>query len=161
VGFGAGVTAGMFLPHVEVKRIVICEIEPLIPQKIGPLFEAQNLGVATDPITQIVYDDARHFVATTPEKFDIITSDSIHPWVKGAASLYTQEYFEHLRARLDPGGIVVQWVPLYDTNAEAARSSIATFFRVFPHGSVWSNAKRGVSYDVVLLGTAEPLRIDL
>jgi spermidine synthase len=31
VGFGAGVTAGTFVTHPEVKRIVICEMEPLIP----------------------------------------------------------------------------------------------------------------------------------
>ena len=36
-----------------------------------------------DPRTQIVYDDARHFVLTTREKFDIITSDPIHPVGEG------------------------------------------------------------------------------
>jgi len=161
VGFGAGVTAGALIPYLGITRIVICEIEPLIPQKVGPFFEVANSSVAHDRFVEIVYDDARHFVTTTPEKFDIITSDSIHPWVKGAASLYTQEYFEQMRAHLTPGGIAVQWVPLYDTNVEAVRSAIATFFKVFPHGSVWSNGKRGKSFDVVLLGTSEPLRIDL
>ena len=52
----------------------------------------------------MVYDDARHFVLTTPEKFDIITSDPIHPWVKGSATLYTTEYFEMVKDHLNPGG---------------------------------------------------------
>ena len=46
-----------------------------------------------DPRVEIVYDDARHFVLTTKEKFDVITSDPIHPWVKGAATLYYEGIF--------------------------------------------------------------------
>ena len=61
---------------------------------VSTYFAKENYNVAKDPRTQIVYDDARHFVLTTHEKFDIITSDPIHPWVKGAATLYTREYFE-------------------------------------------------------------------
>ena len=73
-----------------VERIVICEIEPLIPPVIGPYFSQAELRRAARPARQIVYDDARHYILTTHEKFDIITSDPIHPWVKGAATLYTE-----------------------------------------------------------------------
>src|SRR5207237_7588638 len=73
VGFGAGVTAGSFVVHPEVRRIAICEMEPLIPPTATRYFGKQNYNVMNDPRTQIVYDDARHFVLTTPEKFDIIT----------------------------------------------------------------------------------------
>ena len=82
VGCGAGVTAGSFVVHPDIERIVICEIEPLIPQAAGKYFGEENHHVIDDPRVEIVYDDARHFVATTNEKFDIITSDPIHPWVK-------------------------------------------------------------------------------
>ena len=60
-------------------------------------------------------DDARHYLLTTKEKFDVITSDPIHPWVKGAATLYTKEYFELVKQHLNPGGVVTQWVPLYES----------------------------------------------
>ena len=106
VGFGAGVTAGSFVTYPEIERIVICELEPLIPTNVGPYFVKQNYNVAHDPRVQIVYDDARHFVLTTKEKFDVITSDPIHPWVKGAATLYTKEYFEMVKAHLKPGGVL-------------------------------------------------------
>jgi len=139
VGFGAGVTAGTFVAHPEVRRIVICEMEPLIPPVATRFFGAENFHVATDPRTQIVYDDARHFVLTTPEKFDIITSDPIHPWVKGSATLYSREYFQLVKEHLNPGGVVTQWVPLYESNAATVKSEIATFFNVFPNGTVWAN----------------------
>ena len=93
VGCGAGVTAGSFVTYPGIKRIVICEIEPLIPTVVAKHFAKENYNVVKDPRVEIVYDDARNFVLTTTEKFDIITSDPIHPWVKGAATLYTQRIF--------------------------------------------------------------------
>jgi len=45
-------------------------------------------------------DDARHFVLTTRQKFDALTSDPLDPWVKGAAALYTKEFFEKVKEHL-------------------------------------------------------------
>ena len=117
VGFGAGVTAGTFVLYPEIERIVICEIEPIIPPNVGPYFSTANYNVLHDPRVTVVYDDARHYMLTTKEKFDIITSDPIHPWVKGSARLYTQEYFELVRQHLNPDGVITQWVPLYETQS--------------------------------------------
>jgi spermidine synthase len=161
VGFGAGVTAGSFVPYPSVQRLVICEIEPLIPTVVSRFFAYENQGVVDDPRVEIVLDDARHFIHTTDEKFDIITSDPIHPWVKGAASLYTREYFEKVKARLKPGGIVTQWVPLYESSDAVIKSEIATFLEVFPNATVWGNPLDGSGYDVVLLGSVEPATIDI
>ena len=161
VGCGAGVTAGSFVLYPEVERIVICEIEPLIPKIAADYFGDENYGVLADPRVKLVYDDARHYVLTTQEKFDVITSDPIHPWVKGSATLYTKEYFELCKRRLKPGGLVTQWVPLYESNEEAVKSEMATFFEVFPNGTVWSNDKAGKGYDVVLLGGTGAAKIDV
>ncbi len=161
VGFGAGVTAGSFLNYPSVTRLVICEIEPLIPAVVSTWFVKENNNVAKDPRTQIYFDDARSYVLTSDEQFDVITSDPINPWVKGAASLYTREYFESVKAHLKPGGVVTQWVPLYESTLEAVRSELATFFEVFPNGTVWANTIEGRGYDVVLLGHDGPTTIDI
>jgi spermidine synthase len=161
VGFGAGVTAGTFVVHPEVQRISICEIEPVIPPQSDHYFGKENHHVLHDPRTTITYDDARHYVLTSPDKYDIITSDPIHPWVKGMASLYTTEYFDLCKRHLNPGGFVTQWVPLYETSIEAARTEIATFFEAFPNGTIWGNVNTdGTGYDLVLMGQIEPLKID-
>jgi len=160
VGFGAGVTAGTFVLHPDVKRIVICEMEPLIPPTATRFFAKENYNVLHDPRVQVVYDDARHFVLTTPEKFDIITSDPIHPWVKGSATLYSKEYFELVKDHLKPGGIVTQWVPLYESDMPTVKSEFATFFDAFPNGTVWGN-ENGGGYDTVVLGQVEPAKIDV
>ena len=161
VGCGAGVTAGTFLLHPSVERIVICEIEPLIPPAAKAYFGPENYAVLQDSRVEVAIDDARHYLVTTDEKFDIITSDPIHPWVKGAGALYSKEYFALCKKRLNPGGVVTQWVPLYESRADAVKSEIATFFDVFSHGTIWGNQDDGQGYDVVLLGTESPLIIDV
>jgi spermidine synthase len=161
VGFGGGITAGTFTTYPSVQRIVICELEPLIPTTSTRYFAKENYNVMKDRRTQIVYDDARHFVAVTPEKFDIVTSDPIHPFVKGSATLYSKEYFELVKSHLNPGGVVTQWVPLYESDDATVKSEIATFFEVFPYGTVWANNVNGQGYDIVLVGQLEVPRFDL
>lgn len=161
VGCGAGVTAGTFVIHPSVERIVICDIEPLIPRVVATYFGTENHNVVRDPRVEIIYDDARHFMATTREKFDIVTSDPIHPWVKGSAVLYSQEYFALCRERLKPGGLMTQWVPLYESDRAVVQSEIATFFSVFPHGTIWGNDDDGSGYDTVMLGQLDAPLIDI
>ena len=161
VGFGAGVTAGTFTLHPVTRRIVICELERLIPPATAQYFNRENYDVLHDPRTRVFYDDARHFVLTTKEKFDVITSDPIHPWVKGTATLYSKEYFEMCKRHLKPGGVVTQWVPLYESDPETIKSELATFFEVFPHGTIWNSDASNRGYDVVLLGQTEPEPIDI
>ena len=161
VGCGAGVTAGSFVVHPDVEKIVICEIEPLIPQVVARYFGTVNHNVLSDRRVQVVYDDARHFILTTRQKFDVITSDPIHPWVKGSAMLYSKEYFEICRQHLNPGGVITQWVPLYESNPEVVKSELATFFDVFPNGTIWSNDIDGVGYDVVLAARPDGSAIDV
>jgi spermidine synthase len=161
VACGAGVTAGSFVLHPSVKRIVICDIEPLVPQHVAPLFEKENYGVVRDPRTEIVFDDGRHFIRTTQEKFDIITSDPIDPWVKGCAALNTVDYYRACKAHLKPSGVMSLWFPLYESSSETAKSLIATFFQVFPNGILWSNDYEGDGYDAILFGQAEASHFDL
>ncbi len=152
VGCGAGVTAGCFVTYPSIERIVICEIEAQIPKAAGEYFSEYNHAVMDDPRVEIVFDDARHFMLTTDETFDIITSDPIHPWVKGAAALYSLQYFELSRKHLNSGGIVTQWVPLYESSLEAVRGEVATFFEVFPKATIWTNDSEEGGYDLIMLG---------
>jgi spermidine synthase len=161
IGCGAGVTAGAVSINPLVEQVTIAEIEPLVPRVVSTYFGAQNYEVVRNPKVHIHIDDARHYLLTTTEKFDAITSDPLDPWVKGAATLYTQEFFEAARDHLNPGGVVTLFVQLYDSSPDAVKSEIATFFEVFPNGLIAGNTFRGVGYDTVLLGQVEPTRIDL
>lgn len=161
VGFGAGVTAGTFTRYPDIRRIVICEIEPLVTERVAPLFSHVNYDVLNDPRVEVVHDDARHYLLTTHETFDLITADPIHPWMKGAAALYTEEYFDLARRHLKPGGVITQWVPLYESTSDVVKSEFATFFKAFPQGTVWGNLDNGEGYDVVLAAKPDGLSIDV
>ncbi|MBV9769341.1 MAG: fused MFS/spermidine synthase [Bryobacterales bacterium] len=160
VGFGAGVTAGSFVPYPDVASIVICELEPMIPPASDEFFGKENYHVLRDSRTRVVYDDARHYILITPEKFDVITTDPIHPWVKGTSTLYSREYYEMVKRHLNPGGVAAQWLPIYESDEETVKTELATFFSVFPDATVWSNYLDGDGYDLVLLGRADPSPIN-
>jgi spermidine synthase len=160
-GCGAGVTAGAVSVDPNVKRLTIAEIEPLVPRVVSRYFAQHNFDVVANPKTHNELDDARHYLLTTREKFDAITSDPLDPWVKGAAMLYTKEFFETVKAHLNGGGAVTLFVQLYESNTAAVKSEIATFLEVFPGGVVWGNTNNGAGYDLVLLGQAEPTQIDV
>jgi spermidine synthase len=155
VGVGAGVTAGALSIHPEIERIVICDIEPLVPISARAYFGKENHHVFDNPKVQLVFDDARHFLQTTDEKFDIITSDPIHPWVRGAATLYSEEYLTLSKNHLTPGGVATQWIPLYETDERSVKSEIGTFAKVFPDTTLWNPDLLEEGYDLVALGRAE------
>lgn len=157
IGFGAGVTAGTFTQYDSIERIVIVEIEPRVPLLSGKYLAQENYDVLNDPRTEIIFDDGRHYLATTNEKFDIITTDPIHPYVKGAASLYTSEFYDLVLDRLNPGGLATQWIPFYETDKRAVKSQIATFVKSFPRTSIWNSQNRAVASDVTLMGHTGPM----
>jgi spermidine synthase len=161
IGFGAGVSAGTFTRYPTIEKITVCEIEPVIPPTSTRYFARQDYDVLHNPRTRIVFDDARHYVLTTPQRFDIIASDPLDVFVKGTAALYTKEYFDAIKERLNPGGFFSLYVPLYESDERTVRSELATFFASFPYGSVWANTVDGRGYDMVFLGQAGPLEIDV
>jgi len=161
IGCGAGVTAGAVSIDPRVEQETIAEIEPLVVRTVSTYFSEHNFDVVRNPKVRIRLDDARHFLQTTRETFDAVTSDPLDPWVKGAAMLYSREFFELVKRHLNPGGVVTIFVQLYWTNEAAVKSELATFFEAFPNGVVWGNTQNGEGYDLVLMGQNEPVRINV
>jgi spermidine synthase len=161
IGCGAGITAGAVSIDPRVERETIAEIEPLVPQAASTYFAEPNFDVLHNPKVLVRIDDGRHYLLTTKERFDGITIDPLDPWVKGAANLYTKEFYEAMLRHLNPGGSVTMYIQLFETNEDAVKSAVATFFAVFPNGTLWGNPYEGRGHDMVLLGQAEPLRINL
>jgi spermidine synthase len=161
IGCGAGVTAGAVSIGPNVQKVTIAEIERKVPEFVAKYFGEHNYNVVDNPKVHINIDDARHFLISTEETFDAITSDPFDPWVKGAATLYTKEFWELARSKLNPGGVITVFVQLYESTEAAVKSEVATFLDVFPNGAVFSNTYYGSGYDVVMVGSVEPLTIDV
>lgn len=161
IGCGAGVTAGAVSIEPQLVSETIAEIEPLVPKVVSTYFAEHNFNVVQNPKVHVEIDDGRHFLLTTKQKFDGITSDPLDPWVKGAAALYTREFFEIAKQHLNPGGVVTLFVQLYESNEAAVKSEVATFFEAFPNGAIFANTADGQGYDVVMVGQAEPGHINV
>lgn len=100
-------------------------------------------------------DDGRRYLTRSTDRYDLISADPIHPWVAGSAYLYTVEYYRIARAHLREGGMMTQWIPLYQLSTEDIAGVVRSFSDVFPHVSAWFTG-----YDMVLLGCTAPLEVD-
>ncbi len=161
IGLGAGITAGAVALDPAVERVLVAELEPLVPEVAARFFGEHNFDVVGEDKVEIRIDDGRHLLATTAERFDAITSDPLDPWVKGAAALYTREFWQLCKERLNDGGVVTVFVQLYETTEDAVRSELATFVDVFPNAAVFANTVQGMGYDAVLIGRNGAAPIDL
>jgi len=159
IGFGSGGTAWA-VSRYPVDKIIIAEISKSIIKKASKYFTDVNHNVLQDPRVKIHFTDGRNFVLANQEKFDVILSDSIHPRFSGNGSLYTYEYYQLLREKLNHGGVVSQWLPFYNITPHNLRMILKSFYQVFPFTSVWYINSTFNSY-VIVVGKKDNKYIDI
>ena len=155
IGFGSGMTASAVARYPDVERIDCVEIEPAVI-RAAPYLQRLNRGVLSDPRLHVMFDDARNFLITSRDKYDLIISEPSNPWIAGIATLFTDEYYRAVNQRLAPGGIFVQWVQSYALAPADLRMIFATLSPHFPEVTLWCAG----GPDLLLLGRtdAAPLR---
>ncbi|MCK9419642.1 MAG: fused MFS/spermidine synthase [Nitrospirae bacterium] len=154
LGTGSGMTLGATSVHPSVEQITLAEIEPKV-LGVARTFGIYNHYVLDNPKLRIVFNDGRNFLMTTKEKFDVITADPIHPWFSGAGYLYSTEYFKLAAEHLNPGGILCQWLPLYELSEANLKSIVQTLRNNFSYTMVWLTQT-----DAELIGSNSPIVID-
>ncbi|MHB1305839.1 MAG: spermine/spermidine synthase domain-containing protein [Limisphaerales bacterium] len=156
VGLGSGITGGAVIVHPQLERLDIVEISPEV---IGGarLFSEHNQRVVDDPRVTITIDDAKSFLRVTDRTYQVIISEPSNPWMAGVAGVFSLEFYQDCRKRLAPGGLMVQWVQLYEFSDAALDTVLATFTSEFPHVSVWQSHRA----DLMLVGSVEPRKDDL
>ncbi|MFH0944390.1 MAG: fused MFS/spermidine synthase, partial [Planctomycetota bacterium] len=154
IALGTGMSSGA-LALSGAESLEIVELSSGVIAA-APLFDRWTGAVLDRPNVQLHCDDGRAFLQRSQKQYDLISADPIHPWVAGSANLFTAEYYRLARARLADGGMMSQWIPLYELTTEDIAGIVRTFSEVFPEVSAWVTG-----YDMVLLGSLEPLAIDL
>jgi spermidine synthase len=155
IGLGSGMTAGAVARHA-VERIDIAEIEPAVVDA-SRFFIPWHGDVLRDARVRSVIADGRNFLLTTPIRYDVIISEPSNPWIGGLASLFSAEFFALARTRLQPGGIMAQWLQGYNLPPEDFRMVVRTFRGAFPGTSIWPTS----GGDYLLLGRTEARPLDL
>jgi predicted membrane-bound spermidine synthase len=113
IGLGSGLTSSALLANSNIEVLYNVEIEPLVFEAIKLLGDRVK-PVYNDPRSRIVVDDARAFFATGERKYDAIISEPSNPWVSGASSLFTTEFYAQISKKLNEGGLFFQWVQLFE-----------------------------------------------
>jgi spermidine synthase len=147
VGLGSGMTAGSLSLYGNVDVAELSSIVPAASRTFGDL----NHRAADNPRVKITIEDGRTYLSTRPTTYDVITVDPIHPYVAGASTLYTKDYFAAVRKRLNPGGIVSHWLPLYQLSPRDVHGVLHSFLAVFPDAIVYNSNR-----DAILVGNAGP-----
>jgi spermidine synthase len=153
IGLGTGMTSAAMA--VAGDELTVVEISPSVIEA-ARRFSVWNEALHEREDVQIVADDGRAWLARSTERFDVISADPIDPCVSGSAYLYTEEYYRLGRARLAEGGLMSQWIPLYDLAPSDIAGIVRTFRLVFPDATAWVTG-----YDMVLVGGTGPLEIEL
>lgn len=157
VGFGSGITSDALLALPSIQDLEMIELEPAVVEA-GEYFAPWNHRPWKDPRYKGIFDDGRHHLARPGAPYDLIISEPSNPWITGASSLFTREFWTLARTRLAPGGIFLQWVQLYELAPERIQSLVGTFSSSFPHVLVFS--AHPDSNDTLMLGSNEPLTLD-
>ncbi len=134
IGIGSGGTAHSVSTH-DVDSITVAEIAPEVAQMARDYFSLTHKNVFADPRLKFIYNDGRNVLLASPKRYDAILSDSVHPRLAGNGSLYTAEYFQLLKSRLNDGGVASMWLPAYTLRPEDFRSIVSGFCASFNDGA--------------------------
>ncbi len=149
IGLATGITPGAALPITGVKHLTAIELSPLVVRAADQYFSESNYGVTRSDRTTIAIEDGRTYIASAPEKFDLICGDLFLPWAPGETRLYSHEHFSAVRASLRQGGLFCQWLAVYQLTDTQLQNIGETFASVFPESQLFLNHFRG---DTPMLG---------
>jgi spermidine synthase len=155
IGLGTGSTAGWLAEVPGMERVDVVELEPAIlrvAQDCAPV----NHDVLDHPKVEVILGDGRELLLTSSGRWDVIFSEPSNPYRAGISSLFSREFYQAVRERLNEGGIFLQWLQGYEVDRSVVRTAYATLGSVFGAVESWQT----LSQDLLLVATAEPLAHD-
>jgi spermidine synthase len=152
IGLGTGETVGWLAEMRGIERVDVVELEPAVDEMVLRCREL-NWDTLNHPRVRRIYNDGREFVLTTTNKYDLVISEPSNPYRAGVAALYTTEFYQAVRDRLNPDGIFIQWLQAYDVDNRTVQTVLATARSVFDHVEVWQTLPQ----DLQLVCSAGPI----
>ena len=151
IGLGTGTTLGTIASY-PWKRVDVAEISPSIVEASRRYFLPQTLGALDDPRVHLDLNDGRNVLLVAAEPYDLVTIELTSVWFAGASSLYSREFYELVRARLAPGGVLQQWVQLHHIRRRELAAIVHTLRSAFAHVALFVGGEQGI-----LVASQEPL----
>jgi len=137
VGLGTGTTAGWLADVPGMQHVDVLELEEEI-RKVAVFFDPVSRNAMQHPRVNNITGDAREFLLTKGENYDLIVSEPSNPCRAGVANLYTREFYTNASQRMNKGGIFCQWLQGYEVDPATISTVITTLRQVFPKVEVWA-----------------------
>jgi predicted membrane-bound spermidine synthase len=153
IGMGSGATAHYLLGDDRLKQLDVVEIEPAVV-KLSQQFRPMNERIFTDERIHTHIQDARIYFSTTRAKYDMIISEPSNPWVSGVSGLFSTEFYHEISKSLKAGGVLCQWLHLYEFNNELFASTMGAILSEFKFVTIYQTISNG---DIVILASTEEL----
>jgi spermidine synthase len=157
VGLGSGITLGA-MEYYPINGIDVVELESGVVDA-ARFFSESNNNALDDPRVRLHLTDGRSFLSTASKKYDIIISGVSDPWISGVSNLFTYDYFEELKNRLNDDGIVAVWFSNYKSTSDDFKIGLNSFAAVFPNISAWFHYRAAL--DLVIIGSVKPHSFDM
>jgi spermidine synthase len=151
VCFGVGVTADAIRKHESITRVDVVDLNPSV-YELNSWFAAANSSVLKDPRLRLFADDGRQYLRLTRERYDFATVEPPPPFMPGIARLYSANYYASLKACLQPGAVVSQWLPDRELDQKGVDLIVATFIDAFPNAFLFV----GLGRELILVGSDRP-----
>lgn len=157
IGLGSGITLGA-MEYYPINGVDVVELESGVVDA-ARFFSKSNNNALDDPRVRLHLTDGRSFLSTASKKYDIIVSGVSDPWISGVSNLFTIDYFEELKNRLNDDGIVAVWFSNYKSTPDDFKIGLNSFAAVFPQVSAWFHYRAAL--DLVIIGSVKPHSFDM
>jgi len=148
ISFGVGSTAKALTDSSGLESIDIVDISEDILEMSKIVYPGEN-NPLLDERVRVHVEDGRFFLNTTSNRYDLITSEPPPPKMAGVVNLYSREYFNLIRERLNPGGYASYWLPVEQLEPVETLAITRAFCDAFDDCSLWS----GAGMEWMLLGS--------
>ena len=143
IGFGTGTTTKVF-HQAGFRHIDVAELSGDILTLADRHFRAVNEGVLHQAEVKAHVTDGRNFLLLEQSMYNIVSIELSSIWFSGAANLYNREFYQLVRARLAPGGVLQQWVQLHRLSENDIATILSTLEDQFPQVWLYFLGKQGI-----------------
>lgn len=152
IGFGLGFTVESLI-QPKIKTVDVAEICSGVI-KSGLVMNDWNNEALKNPKVHAYLEDGRELLFRTKEKYDIITSNAVHPRLSN--NIYTQDFYELCSEKMNKGGIMCQWATPNWLNEREFKAQVKAFINAFNFVQLWYINE----YTIILIGSDEKIKID-
>lgn len=159
IGLGTGMTLNAALES-EIPDVTCVEVNPAVVEAVGEHFYPAMLDNPGRP--ELILADARNYLSMNDARYDIISSEPSYPTDDSVSHLFTKEFFELVKSRLNENGVFCQWIPFHILGNKGVTVMMKTFAEAFPNSYYYNIfSKEGSPYgaDILMLGVNSDVRL--